>query len=46
MDHRLEAGKSRFVEHGMGAVFCLVGLDGSDDVEAVVTAAFSAQPLD
>jgi hypothetical protein len=32
------------VEHGVGAVFCLVGLDGSDDVEAVVTAAICAQP--
>jgi hypothetical protein len=28
----------------VGAVFCLFGLDGSDDVEAVVTAALRAQP--
>lgn len=28
----------------MEAVFCLVGLDGSDDVAAVVTAALRAQP--
>ena len=41
---RIEVGRSRFVEHGVGAVFCLVGLDGSDDVEAVVTAALCAQP--
>jgi hypothetical protein len=40
----IEVGKSRFVRHGVGAVFCLVGLDGSDDVEAVVTAAVNAQP--
>lgn len=39
-----EVGKSRFVRHGVGAVFCLVGLDGSDDVEAVVAAALCAQP--
>jgi hypothetical protein len=40
----IEVGRSRFAEHGVGAVFCLVGLDGSDDVEAVVTAALCAQP--
>jgi hypothetical protein len=40
----IEVGRSRFVENGVGAVFCLVGLDGSDDVEAVVTAALCAQP--
>lgn len=34
----IEAGRSRFVEHGVGAVFCLIGLDGSDDVEALITA--------
>lgn len=28
----------------MAAEFCLVGLDGSDDVEVVVTAALCAQP--
>jgi hypothetical protein len=39
----IEAGRSRFVEHGLEAVFCLVGLDGSDDVQAVVTAALCAQ---
>lgn len=40
----IEVGRSRFVGNGVGAVFCLVGLDGSDDVEAVVTAALCAQP--
>lgn len=39
----IEVGRSRFVAHGVGAVFCLVGLDGSDDVEAVFTAALRAQ---
>lgn len=40
----IEVGRSRFVEHGVGAEFCLFGLDGSDDVEAVVTTALRAQP--
>ncbi|WP_406108536.1 hypothetical protein [Micromonospora globbae] len=40
----IEVGRARFVEHGVAAEFCLVGLDGSDDVEAVVTAALGAQP--
>lgn len=40
----IEVGRSRFVERGVGAEFCLVGLDGSDDVEATVTAALRAQP--
>jgi len=40
----IEVGRARFVEHGVGAEFCLVGLDGSDDVEAVITAALCAQP--
>lgn len=35
----IEVGRARFAEHGVGAHFCLFGLDGSDDVEAVVTAA-------
>jgi hypothetical protein len=39
----IEAARSRFVEHGLGAEFCLFGLDGSDDVETVVTAALCAQ---
>ena len=40
----IEAGKARFVERGLGAEFCLVGLDGSDDVEAVITTALGARP--
>jgi len=40
----IAAGKAKFAEHGVGADFCLVGLDGSDDVEAVIAAALSAQP--
>ncbi|MGK5739855.1 hypothetical protein [Micromonospora sp. URMC 103] len=40
----IEVGRTRFVEHGVGAEFCLFGLDGSDDVEAVVTAALCARP--
>lgn len=39
----IEIGRARFIEHGLGAQFCLVGLDGSDDVEAVITAALCAQ---
>jgi hypothetical protein len=41
---RIEAGRARFVEHGLAAEFCLFGLDGSDDVEAVVTAALTDRP--
>jgi hypothetical protein len=40
----IEVGRARFIEHGVAAEFCLFGLDGSDDIEAVVTAALSAQP--
>src|SRR3954464_13189425 len=39
----IEAGRARFVEHGVGAQFCLFGLDGSDDIAAVVTAALRAR---
>jgi hypothetical protein len=39
----IEVGRARFREHGVTAEFCLFGLDGSDDVEAVVTAALRAQ---
>ncbi|MER7002367.1 hypothetical protein ABT297_04870 [Dactylosporangium sp. NPDC000555] len=41
---RIEAGRTRFTEHGVAAEFCLFGLDGSDDIEAVVTAVLRAQP--
>ncbi|WP_433460895.1 hypothetical protein [Micromonospora sp. CA-248212] len=40
----IEAGRARFVEHNVGAEFCLFGLDGSDDVRAVVTTALRARP--
>lgn len=40
----IDVGRTRFVEHGVEADFCLFGLDGSDDVEAVVTAALGARP--
>lgn len=39
----IDVGRARFIEHGVGAEFCLFGLDGSDDVEAIVTAALCAQ---
>jgi hypothetical protein len=32
----IEEGRRRFVEHGVGAEYSLVGLDGSEDVEAVI----------
>jgi hypothetical protein len=40
----IEAGRARFVENGLGAEFCLVGLDGSDDVGTVITTAVRARP--
>jgi hypothetical protein len=39
---RIEVGRARFAEHGLRAEYCLVGLDGSDDVDAVVREALSA----
>lgn len=35
----IEDGRARFERNRVGARFCLFGLDGSDDVDAVVTAA-------
>ncbi|TKS96236.1 hypothetical protein [Streptomyces lasalocidi] len=32
----IEAGLAGFSEHGVGVESCLIGLDGSDDVEVVV----------
>jgi hypothetical protein len=32
----IEVGIARFAEHGVGVETCLFGLDGSDDVEAVI----------
>lgn len=40
----IDLGRTRFTEHGVGAEFLLFGLDGSDDIEAVVIAALRAQP--
>jgi hypothetical protein len=40
----IQVGMADFAEHGVGAETCLVGLDGSDDIEAVVTAALDAHP--
>lgn len=39
----IEVGLATFAEHGVGVQTCLFGLDGSDDVEHVVTAALRAQ---
>jgi hypothetical protein len=39
----IEIGRTRFAEHGLGAEFCLFGLGGSDDFEAMVTEALCAQ---
>ncbi len=38
----IEVGRARFIEAGLEAEFCLFGLDGSDDVDAVVAAALTA----
>lgn len=35
----IEAGRRQFVAHGVGVALCLVALDGSDDIPAVVAAA-------
>jgi hypothetical protein len=40
----IEVGMVRFAEHGVGVETCLFGLDGSDDVLAVVTAALQSRP--
>jgi hypothetical protein len=40
----IAAAMARFAEAGVGAQSCLFGLDGSDDVEAVVTAALTDRP--
>lgn len=40
----IDLGRARFAEEGVGAEFCLIGLDGSDDIAAVITAALSARP--
>jgi hypothetical protein len=40
----IEAGLAEFAEHGVGVRTCLIGLDGSDDVAAVVGRALRAHP--
>ena len=40
----IQAGVEQFAEHGVGVQTCLFGLDGSDDIPAVVTAALSTRP--
>ncbi len=41
----IAAGRARFVEHGLAVEFCLFGLDGSDDIEQVVTDALRDGPF-
>ncbi|PWI45822.1 hypothetical protein [Streptomyces sp. ICBB 8177] len=38
----IEAGLAKFAAHGVGVETCLIGLDGSDDVEAAVGNALRA----
>lgn len=38
----IEAGRAQFAVHGVPVEFCLFGLDGSDDIGAVVTSALRA----
>ncbi|NEA35488.1 hypothetical protein [Streptomyces sp. SID13031] len=40
----IEESVTRFAEAGIDARNCLIGLDGSDDIEAVVTAALGERP--
>ena len=40
----IAVGMARFADAGVGAETCLFGLDGSDDIEAVVTAALDRRP--
>lgn len=43
---RIETGLAEFAEHGVAVESCLVGLDGSDDVPAVVEQALRGGPWD
>lgn len=38
----IEAGLAKFAEHGVGVQTCLIGLDGTDDVDTVVGDALRA----
>jgi hypothetical protein len=40
----IAVGLARFAEHGVPVSSCLVGLDGSDDIPAVVTEALRRRP--
>jgi hypothetical protein len=40
----IATGMARFADAGIGAESCLFGLDGSDDIEAVVTGALGRHP--
>jgi hypothetical protein len=40
----IAVGMARFADAGVGAETCLFGLDGSDDIEAVVTEALDERP--
>jgi hypothetical protein len=40
----IEAGIARFAEHGVGVEACLFGLNGSDDVETIVSHTLRARP--
>jgi hypothetical protein len=42
----IQAGLAEFAAHGVGVESCLIGLDGSDDVEAVVGKALRAHPYE
>lgn len=42
----IEIGMARFAEAGVGVESCLFGLDGSDDVEAVVREALDRRAWD
>ena len=40
----IAAGKAKFEAGGVAAAYCLVGLDGSDDVPAVLAEAIAQRP--
>jgi hypothetical protein len=40
----IAVGMARFAKAGVGVESCLFGLDGSDDIEAVVTEALDSRP--
>ena len=42
----IQRATARFAEQGVSVENCLIGLDGSDDIEAVVTTALTARSWD